>query len=84
MSHFTKIRTKITDRKSLIEALQNLNYNVEENVSIIGYQGAHQLGDVVVKTSGGYDIGFVKNSDQIYEMWGKYRKNIPQLRSSIP
>ncbi len=63
ISHFTTIKTKITDKECLIEALQNLNYVVKENVPIRGYSGRKRQGDVVVKTGQSYDVGFIKNSE---------------------
>ncbi len=63
ISHFTTIKTKITDKECLIEALQNLNYVVKENVPIRGYSGRKRHGDVVVKTGQSYDVGFIKNTD---------------------
>lgn len=68
MSHFTTIKTKIKDKKCLVEALQNLNYVVRENVPILGYQGHWHQGEVVVKTETGFDVGFVKEKGGNYTM----------------
>lgn len=68
MSHFTTIKTKILDKTCLIEALQNNNFNVQENVSILGYRGRKKTGEVVIKTGKNYDVGFVKSTDGSYEM----------------
>ena len=68
MSHFTKIKTKIINKECLIEALQNLDFVVKENVAIIGYRGRKSKGDVVIKTNKAYDVGFVKETDGTYQM----------------
>ena len=68
MSHFTTIKTKIKDRKCLIEALLNLNYIVKENVPILGYSGRKIHGDIVVKSGKQYDVGFNRNQEKIYQM----------------
>ncbi|MFW9906828.1 MAG: DUF1257 domain-containing protein [Candidatus Thorarchaeota archaeon] len=62
MSHFTKLRTKMTDKECLIKTLSNLNYNVLENSTIKGYGGRTRKGDIVIKTRGTYDVGFIKSS----------------------
>ena len=63
ISHFTTIKTKITDKECLIEALQKLNYIVKENIPIRGYSGIKRHGDVVVQTGTSYDVGFIKKPD---------------------
>lgn len=56
------------DKNCLIEALQNLNYIIKENVPILGYRGRKRKGDIVVKTGRKYDVGFVRESDGTYNM----------------
>ena len=63
MSHFTKLKTKILDKNCLLKALKNLNYVFEENSTIRGYNSRTRKGDIVIKTNGYYDVGFVRKSD---------------------
>ena len=64
MSHFTKLKTKIIDKECLLKALRNLNYTFEENSTIRGYNRRTRKGNVVIKTNGEFDVGFVRNSNQ--------------------
>ena len=69
MSHFTRLKTKITDRECLLKTLKNLNYNFEENSSIRGYNRRTRKADVVIKTHGEFDVGFVrKSSDDSFQI----------------
>lgn len=63
MSHFTRIKTQIVEKKYLIQSLQDLNYAYEEgNVEIRGYGGNRTAVEVKIPTNNrGYDIGFRKN-----------------------
>ncbi len=65
MSHFTKLKTKILDKNCLLKALRNLNYVFEENSTIRGYNRRTRKGNVVIKTNGEYDIGFVRKSNEL-------------------
>ena len=62
MSHFTKLKTKIIDRTCLLKALKNLNYTYEENSSIRGYNRRTRAADIVIRTNGEFDVGFVRKS----------------------
>ena len=68
MSHFTKLKTKITDRNCLLKTLENLQYNVEEDSMIRGYNRRTRKGDIVIKTDGEFDIGFIKAKDSSYQI----------------
>ena len=63
MSHFTKLKTQILDRKCLLKALKNLNYVFEEHSTIRGYNRRTRKADIVIKTNGSYDVGFVRKSN---------------------
>ncbi|MCT7965133.1 DUF1257 domain-containing protein [Laspinema sp. D1] len=73
MSHFTTIKTQIKDGKILHQTLQQLNYVVETNSIVRGYQGIKTNADYVIKRQNGYDIGYIKNGE-VYEavadFWG--------------
>ncbi len=73
MSHFTRIATKLVDRRHLLAALDDLGFAYEEgDVAIRGYQGNRTKVAIRVPTShSGYDIGFVPtgaDGDGPYEL----------------
>ncbi|MGH9937258.1 MAG: DUF1257 domain-containing protein [Blastocatellia bacterium] len=65
MSHFTRIKTQIVEKKYLTRALQDLNYAYEEgSVEIRGYGSTRTAVEIKIPTSNrGYDIGFRKSGD---------------------
>ena len=67
MSHFSTIKTKIKNKPELIEALQLLQYDVEEDQELINPLD-HQHEKVKVDVSIGDDIGFRRNSEGVYEL----------------
>ena len=67
MSHFSTIKTKIKNKPELIEALQLLQYEVQENQELINPIN-HQHEKVKVDISIGEDIGFRLNNNGEYEL----------------
>ena len=67
MSHFSTIRTKIKSKPELIEALQLLQYDVQEDQELINPIN-HQHEKVKVDVSIGNDIGFRLNNNGEYEL----------------
>ena len=67
MSHFSTIKTKIKNKPELIEALQLLQYEVQENQELINPID-HQHEKVKVDISIGEDIGFRLNNKGEYEL----------------
>ena len=67
MSHFSTIRTKIKHKPQLIEALELLQYDVQENIELINPID-HQHEKVKVDVSIGDDIGFRLNNNGEYEL----------------
>ena len=67
MSHFSTIRTKIKNKTELIEALQLLQYDVQEDQELINPLN-HQHEKVKVDVSIGNDIGFRLNNNGEYEL----------------
>ena len=67
MSHFSTIKTKIKNKPELIEALQLLQYDVQEDQELINPID-HQHEKVKVDVSIGTDIGFRLNSNGEYEL----------------
>ena len=67
MSHFSTIETKIKSKPELIEALQLLQYDVQEDQELVNPIN-HQHEKVKVDVSIGNDIGFRLNSNGEYEL----------------
>jgi hypothetical protein len=67
MSHFSTIKTKIKNKPELIEALQLLQYDVQEDQELINPLN-HQHEKVKVDVSIGNDIGFRLNNNGEYEL----------------
>ena len=67
MSHFSTIQTKIKSKPELIEALQLLQYDVQEDQELVNPIN-HQHEKVKVDISIGNDIGFRLNSNGEYEL----------------
>ena len=67
MSHFSTIQTKIKSKPELIEALQLLQYDVQEDQELVNPID-HQHEKVKVDVSIGNDIGFRLNKDGVYEL----------------
>lgn len=72
MSHFTRIRTKLTNIHTVQKALEELGYTVQ-NGRVRGYRGQEVEADLVVKTDSGYDIGFRDEGSTVVmvaDLWG--------------
>ena len=67
MSHFSTIKTKIKNKPELVEALQILQYDVQEDQELINPIN-HQHEKVKVDVSIGNDIGFRLNNNGEYEL----------------
>lgn len=79
MSHFTRVKTQITDVEVLKRALSDLKYPYAENTLVRGYQGKKEQAELVVRPGGDYDIGFVKGQDGNFQIvadwWGVHKDN---------
>ncbi|MBC8231069.1 DUF1257 domain-containing protein [bacterium] len=73
MSHFSRLRTKIKDKDTLLNCLKELGYQVQLGGSIQGFQGRRDV-EVAVRLREGYDIGFVRGASGTYDIiadwWG--------------
>ena len=67
MSHFSAIRTKLRNKPQLIEALELLQYDVQEDQELVNPID-HQHEKVKVDVSIGNDIRFRLNSNGEYEL----------------
>ena len=74
MSHFTHVKTKITDLSALKAALADLGYAVADGeASIRGWRNTSQEVDVAARL-GAFDVGFRRGTDGTYDAvadwWG--------------
>jgi hypothetical protein len=88
MSHFSTLRTKITDAEILKTSLRDLGINVKTETDLRGYQGQRVRADIVAILEGEYDLGWSRNSDGsfdlIADLWGVAKKhNQTELINSI-
>ncbi|EDX83937.1 conserved hypothetical protein [Synechococcus sp. PCC 7335] len=88
MSHFSTLRTKITDAEILKSSLCDLGVTVKTEDSIRGYNGQNVRADIVAVLEGDYDIGWSRNADGsfdlIADLWGVAKKhNQTELINSI-
>ena len=67
MSHFSTIKTKIRNKPQLLEALELLQYDVQEDKELVNPTN-HQHEKVKVDVSIGNDIGFRLNNNGEYEL----------------
>jgi hypothetical protein len=51
-----------------MKTLENLQYTVEENSTIRGYNRRTRKGDIVIKTRGDFDVGFIKGKNSSYQI----------------
>jgi Protein of unknown function (DUF1257) len=88
MSHFSTLRTKITDAEILKTSLRDLGINVKTEADLRGYQGQRVRADIVAMLEGEYDLGWSRNADGsfdlIADLWGVAKKhNQTELINSI-
>ena len=88
MSHFTRIRTQMVEKKYLTQALKDLGYTYEEgDVQIRGFAGGQTTAEIKVPTeSRGYDIGFRKAGDAyeiVADWWGVKGINQEQFQQQL-
>lgn len=58
MSHFVNYQMNVTNEKSLIKALQDLDYTIERDTQINGYRGQKQSVHIAAKIGKQRHIGF--------------------------
>ncbi|NJK27610.1 MAG: DUF1257 domain-containing protein [Coleofasciculaceae cyanobacterium SM2_3_26] len=88
MSHFSTLRTKITDAEILKASLRDLGIAVKSNADVRGYNGQRVRSDIVAILDGEYDLGWSRNSDGTFDLiadlWGVAKKhNQTELINSI-
>ena len=88
MSHFSTLRTKISDSETLTNSLRDLGIQVKTNADVRGYHGQRVRADIVAVLEGEYDLGWSENSDGTFDLiadlWGVAKKhNQTELINSI-
>ncbi|MGK7907825.1 MAG: DUF1257 domain-containing protein [Synechococcus sp.] len=88
MSHFSTLRTKITDEVVLKQSLRDLGLTVATDGNIRGYNGQQVRADIVARLEGDYDLGWSRNQDGSFDLvadlWGVAKKhNQTELINSI-
>jgi len=88
MSHFSTLRSKITDAELLKASLRDLGFTVETNTEVRGMGCQRVHADIVAVLDGSYDIGWVHNEDGTFsivaDLWGVARKhNLAELMTSV-
>ena len=88
MSHFSTLRTKITDANILKASLRDLGINVKVDADVRGYNGQRVRADIVATLDGEYDLGWTLNPESSYDLiadlWGVAKKhNQSELINSI-
>jgi hypothetical protein len=79
MSHFSTLRTKISDAEILTNSLRDLGISVKTNADVRGYNGQQVRSDIVATLEGDYDLGWSRNVDGsfdlIADLWGVAKKH---------
>ncbi len=88
MSHFSTLRTKISDAEILQNSLRDLGINTKIDADVRGYNGQRLRADIVAVLEGEYDLGWSRNADGsfdlIADLWGVAKKhNQTELINSI-
>tara|TARA_B100002019_G_C21024120_1_gene476329 strand:- start:317 stop:709 length:393 start_codon:yes stop_codon:yes gene_type:complete len=64
MSHFSTIKTQLKEVKPLIQALNNLGYNINKEEKFIkGYRGKFTAVDISMNLPGDTNVGFKWNTN---------------------
>ncbi|MBD3887118.1 DUF1257 domain-containing protein [Phormidium tenue FACHB-886] len=88
MSHFSTLRSKLTDVEILKTSLRDLGIVVQTNAKVRGLGRQQTQADVIAVLEGGCDLGWFRNAegslDLVADVWGVSRKhNMAELISAI-
>ena len=88
MSHFSTLRSKLTDLELLKTSLQDLGLTVSTHTDARGDCGQRVLADLVVTLDGGFDLGWMRNEngslDLVADLWGVAKHhNLTNLLNQI-
>lgn len=68
MSHFSQLKTKIRDIQALSAAAKQLGLTLQKDGVVRGYNGNRSKADYLIRLTGNYDVGFVKQADDSYAL----------------
>jgi hypothetical protein len=68
MSHFSTLRTKISNAEILTNSLRDLGIEVKTDADIRGYNGQRLRADIVAVLEGEYDLGWSRNADGSFDL----------------
>ena len=85
MSHFSTIKTKLKESESLIKALNQLGYAINQDEKFIkGYQGKFTAVDISMELDGNTQVGFkwdnISNSYELVTDLDLWKFNLPVER----
>lgn len=88
MSHFSTLRSKLTDVELLKASLRDLGLVVQTNAKVRGIGRQRAQADIVAVLEGDCDLGWFRNAegslDLVTDLWGVAKKhNMAELISSI-
>lgn len=88
MSHFTTLRSRLTDLEILKVSLRNLGFVIRTNAEVRGSGCQRVRVDVVAVLEGDYDLGWSYNAqgslDLVTDLWGVAGKhNLTEMMSLI-
>lgn len=87
MSHFVTIRTILSEREALLEALRALGFDFEEGPSLVvrGDPSRSEIAEIVVKTGSDFDVGFRLKEDayEIVADWYRVEQHTALRRADF-
>ncbi|UBF29308.1 DUF1257 domain-containing protein [Kovacikia minuta CCNUW1] len=88
MSHFSTLRSKLSNAEILKASLQDLGFTVRTNAEVRGYGCQQVHADIVAELADGYDIGWSQNVDGSFDLvadlWAVSRRhNLAELMNSV-
>lgn len=88
MSHFSTLRSKLTDAEILKASLRDLGMTVKTNADVRGLCNQAIPADIVVVLDGDCDLGWSRNADGSFaivaDVWGVAKNhNLERLMSAI-
>ena len=84
MSHFTSMKTNMTDQDLLIKTLDKLKLSwSKQNVLVNNYNKESKVCDIIIKQQNGHEIGFEKRVDSYELVYDEMFWNLPITVSSF-
>ncbi|HEY9847139.1 MAG TPA: DUF1257 domain-containing protein [Candidatus Caenarcaniphilales bacterium] len=88
MSHFSTLRTKLTDAEILKASLCDLGFSIKTDADVRGSNSQRVRADLVAVLAGDYDLGWSRDDRGSFsivgDLWGVAKKhNIAALMNAI-